>query len=141
MKKIIATLALALAVSAASCAHTPGGSKEQLLSLNEGQSAGLSGGGRLTFVNVVNESRCPTGVQCVWAGTATVRFRLAKAAGDTPFDVLAVLPGGVGKDDVANQLPVDTLGVSLTLAELTPYPVAGKDPGKRRALVRVRPLD
>jgi hypothetical protein len=48
-----------------------------------------------------------------------------------------VLPGGTGKDDVGNQLPVDTLGVSVTLAEVTPYPVAGKEAGRHRALVRV----
>jgi hypothetical protein len=45
----------------------------------------------------------------------------------------------VSKDDIANLLPVDTLGVRLTLAELLPYPEAGKEPGKRRAVLKVLP--
>jgi hypothetical protein len=128
---------ICLVVLASSCAHVAGGGKAQTFSLDEGQSASLSNGGRITFANVVNESRCPTGVQCVWAGTVTARFRLVPSSGASAVDVLAVLPGGIGKDDVGNQLPVDTLGVRLTLAEVTPYPIAGKEPGRRRALVRV----
>ena len=120
MKRI--TLVLGLALVAASCAHAPGGGKAQTLSLNEGQSAGLSSGGRITFTNVVNESRCPTGVQCIWAGTATARFRVMPESGSQP---------------------VDTLGVSVTLAELTPYPVAGRDNKsvRHRALVKVRSIE
>jgi hypothetical protein len=133
-------LSLLLVLVLAGCAHAPQGGKTQTLSLEEGQTGTLSNGGKITFANVVNESRCPTGVQCVWAGTATVRLHLVPEAGGPSADVLAVLPGGVGKDDVANQLPVDTLGVSVTLAELLPYPVANKEPGRHRALVRVRSL-
>ena len=43
------------------------------------------------------------------------------------------------RDDIANLLPVDTLGVRLTLVELLPYPEAGKEPGKRRAVLKVLP--
>jgi hypothetical protein len=132
--------ALALVATLASCAHVKGGSPEQTFSLNEGQRVGLNNGGSITFANVVNESRCPTGVQCVWAGTVTARFRLVSHSGGEAVDVLAVLPGGVSKDDAAGLLPVDTLGVTITLLELTPYPVAGQDPKSvtHRALVRVR---
>ena len=70
----------------------------------------------------------------------TIAALTRPASGEPAADILAVLPGGVGKDDVANLLPVDTLGVSLTLAELVPYPVANKEPGRRRALVRIKPL-
>ena len=75
----------------------------------------------------------------MWAGTATARFQLIPSAGSSEVDVLAVLPGGVSKDDIANLLPVDTLGVRLTLVELLPYPEAGKEPGKRRAVLKVLP--
>ena len=138
MKVLLATLLLAAVTG---CAHAPAGGKAQTFSLDEGQSGTLSNGGKITFANVVNESRCPTGVQCVWAGTATVRFRLVPRSGESAVDILAVLPGGIGKDDIANLLPVDTLGVSVTLASLEPYPVSGKEPGRRRALVRVSPTD
>ena len=134
-------LSLLLVIALAGCAHAPSGGKTQTFSLDEGQTGHLSNGGKITFTNVVNESRCPTGVQCVWAGTATVRFHLVPSSGGEAAEVLAVLPGGIGKDDVANLLPVDTLGVSVTLAELLPYPVANVKPTRHRALVRVRPVE
>lgn len=34
---------------------------------------------RITFEGVSEDSRCPTGVQCVWAGDATAMFTLEKA--------------------------------------------------------------
>jgi len=133
------TVAVAVLVAGtlASCAHAPKGAADQTLSLLEGQSAGLTRGGRLQFANVVNDSRCPKNVTCIWAGTATVLLKLIPEDGDT-VNVLAVLPGGVAKDDVANQIAIDTLGTSLTLTELEPYPVAGTSGGERkRALIRV----
>jgi hypothetical protein len=132
-------VAVLVAGTLASCAHAPKGAADQTLSLLEGQSAELTRGGRVQFANVVNDSRCPKNVTCVWAGTATVLLKLIPEAGDT-VNVLAVLPGGVAKDDVANQIAIDTLGTSLTLVELEPYPVAGASGGERkRALVRVGP--
>ena len=142
MTRPFPVLALLFVVSLTACSKAPApGSapEEKLLSLSEGQSASIAHGGRVTFANVVNESRCAKGVTCVWAGTATVRFKLVPSAGSSEIDVLTVLPGGIAKDDIANLLPVDTLGVRLTLTELTPYPEAGKDPGKRHALLKVLP--
>lgn len=43
-----------------------------LLALN--QSKSLPRGPVLRFVSVEEDSRCPTGVQCVWAGNARVRI-------------------------------------------------------------------
>ena len=132
---------IALALALASCAHAPKQrGSSQLFALNEGQTARLSNGGRLIFTNVVNESRCPRGTNCVWAGTATARFRLLPDPESSDgVDVLAVLPGGVGRSDAAGQLPVEARGVTITLLELTPYPISGglTAEGRRRALVRV----
>ena len=33
---------------------------------------------RITFEGVTNDSRCPTGVQCMWAGDAAAAFTLEK---------------------------------------------------------------
>ena len=33
---------------------------------------------QITFEGVSEDSRCPTGVQCMWAGDATATFRLEK---------------------------------------------------------------
>jgi len=140
MKRLIPVIAVLVSLTSCSQAPAPGSApEEKTLSLAEGQSASIANGGRVTFANVVNESRCAKGVTCVWAGTATARFQLIPSAGSSEVDVLAVLPGGVSKDDIANLLPVDTLGVRLTLVELLPYPEAGKEPGKRRAVLKVLP--
>ncbi len=140
---VAGVLALALALATASCAHAPGAGRGQIFALDQGQAGRLASGGRIVFANVVNDSRCPRGVTCVWAGTATARFQLVPdpSRRDT-VSVLAVLSGGAGRDDAAAQLPVDTLGSRITLLELTPYPVAGGERnGERpRAVVRVAPI-
>ena len=33
---------------------------------------------RITFLEVVNDSRCPENATCVWAGNATVKFAVSK---------------------------------------------------------------
>src|SRR6188472_4161830 len=41
--------------------------------LAPGDSAGIHGESRqLTFVKLTGDSRCPTNVQCVWAGSAVI---------------------------------------------------------------------
>src|SRR5262245_18782261 len=40
---------------------------------------GVIDGFRITFDGVSEDSRCPTGVQCVWAGDAAATFTLEKA--------------------------------------------------------------
>ncbi|MEP7027819.1 MAG: hypothetical protein ABI960_04415 [Candidatus Eisenbacteria bacterium] len=133
---------LLLALSAAACAHAPGGGRDQVLALDRGQAGLLDGGGRIVFANVVNDSRCPRGATCIWAGTATAHLQLVldPQSGDT-VSVLAVLPGGVLRQDVGAQLPVDTLGMRITLLELLPYPEAGAERAvvRPRAIVRVSP--
>ena len=130
----------ALALLTASCAHAPAGGKGQVLALDRGQVGRLDNGGRLVFANVVNDSRCPKGAQCVWAGTATVHLQLVPdpAVPDT-VNLLAVLDGGEPRAEAGAQLPVDTLGVRITLLDLAPYPVVGRRPAgaRPRATIRV----
>jgi len=136
----LALVFLALGFALASCAHAPAGGKGQVLALDRGQVGRLDGGGRLVFANVVNDSRCPKGAQCVWAGTATVHLQLVPdpAVPDT-VNLLAVLDGGEPHAEAAAQLPVDTLGVSITLLELAPYPTVGRGTSgvRPRATIRV----
>jgi hypothetical protein len=135
-------LAAALGIGLASCAHTPHGGKAQTFALDAGQAGRLNSGGRIVFANLVNDSRCPRGAQCAWAGTVTARFTLVPDPGQPEStSVLAVLPGGVSRAEAVGALPVDTLGVRITLLELTPYPeVGGAHAGARpRAIVRVEP--
>lgn len=67
----------------------------------------------LRFIAVADDSRCPTQVQCVWAGDALVLIESARAAGDARLDTLHTNldPRAV------------VLGrVELRLVRLDPYP-------------------
>lgn len=72
-------LPLVLAAAIAGCAShgatgplTPG----QAVALTAGREVALPAGGRLRFVGVTDDSRCPVGVQCIHAGSATAAFEL-----------------------------------------------------------------
>ncbi len=45
------------------------------LSLDIGARATLPDGSQLTYVALINDSRCPPDVQCVWAGDAEIELR------------------------------------------------------------------
>ena len=49
------------------------------LVLGLGQQVGLSDGSRLTYIRLINDSRCPLDVQCVWAGDAEIALRFQPA--------------------------------------------------------------
>jgi hypothetical protein len=123
--------AFALAVALASCSHapSPGSPLHQTVGLSVGQRYRLDDGSTLRFLNVVNDSRCPVGVTCVWAGTATVSVQFSAPDAREAADLLLVLPGGAGPDDVDAHLPVDTLGYRITLVRLEPAPTANAPSG------------
>ena len=57
--------------------------------INDGQDFSMVPGGQvnlqdhstLRYVRIVNDSRCPPGVQCIWAGDAEVAFTWVPASG------------------------------------------------------------
>lgn len=51
------------------------------LVLGVGEAATLADGSRLTYLRLVNDSRCPPGVQCIWAGDAEIALRWQPARG------------------------------------------------------------
>jgi hypothetical protein len=155
-----------LALAGCSSAPPPGGGDfTQVLSLRARQATNLRDGSRLVFRNVVNDSRCARGAECVWAGTATARFGIVASpeaggadgspagAADT-LDVLAVIAGGASRPEEAALLPVEQGRWQVTLLELLPYPEAAPGSGlttgkagsagtadlSTRALVRIRHL-
>jgi hypothetical protein len=64
----------------------------------------------------VNDSRCPSDVECVWAGVAIARFTLIKNGVSHPF-TLTTLP-------VFHQYSSDTTvaGYNFHLVNILPYP-------------------
>lgn len=66
----------------------------------------------VTFADVSEDSRCPEGVTCVWAGRAVVQVEV----GDGEAPTIALEIGGESRD---------ARGLRLTAEALDPYPRAG----------------
>jgi hypothetical protein len=90
----------------------------QEFTLPVGQTASLEGESlSIRFVEVISDSRCPEGVECVWAGEAQCRLRLTVAG--SPAEMIVVQPGGdVGAKEYFIQYKIDFL--------LEPYPQEGQ---------------
>lgn len=101
--------------------------------LTRGQSAEV-GGQTVRFDAVLEDSRCPQGTTCVWAGRARVTLSVADAG------VVALeLPGFVTAESEQGHQPVEAHGYRFTLLALDPYPsTEGADSGREaRATLRV----
>ncbi len=88
-----------------------------------------SGALTLTFDKVAEDSRCPTGVQCVWAGNGTV--------------MLTVAPSGASKYSVQLNTTLDphaaTAGpYQIGLVGLKPYPKQGSTIPPKSYIVTLR---
>lgn len=68
----------------------------------------------VTFVGVSDDSRCPAGARCVWAGDATVTLRLQPAGGEARPLVL--------HSARAEQRTGEAAGLRITLERLEPSP-------------------
>lgn len=55
--------------------------------LGFGDETTIAAGTQLRFLRVVNDSRCPKGAQCVWAGEVTVEFEVTSASGKSRFEL------------------------------------------------------
>ncbi|WP_159017671.1 hypothetical protein [Cognatiluteimonas profundi] len=53
----------------------------QSFAMHPGESVTLADNSALRYLRVVNDSRCPPGVQCIWAGDAEVAFEWKPAGG------------------------------------------------------------
>jgi hypothetical protein len=73
---------------------------------------------RVGFEGVASDSRCPKGVQCMWAGDAVVRVWLQQGSGARQPRELHTAPG----PGQATGVP----GAEVVLVGLAPYPVAGR---------------
>jgi len=86
----------------------PNAKLDEPFQLKVGQTASFADGFKVSFVSVPNDSRCPIGVSCVWAGNATV-----------------ILKSGDGIDTLNTISPSPILRGQYTIKmdSLTPYPV------------------
>jgi hypothetical protein len=75
-------------VTLAACAAAP--QAASTFTLARGQSADIAPGLSLSF-DAVDDSRCPPGVRCVWAGRLSYRFSLRRAG--QPPETVTLSPG------------------------------------------------
>ncbi|MEO7673611.1 MAG: hypothetical protein ABIU09_05985 [Pyrinomonadaceae bacterium] len=70
---------------------------------------------KIKFLNVPEDSRCPTGVNCIWAGVAKIKLQLRKNGKRAEFELNT------------NQLDksITFEGNEINLTALTPYPKSG----------------
>jgi hypothetical protein len=102
-------------------------------SLPFGATAVVRGGPAITFERVVDDSRCPADVLCVWSGMVVVALRIEPAGGETQTVEMGAITDYEGI--VRSQQPQLGIGSSATLAAftvellaVTPYPAAAASP-------------
>jgi hypothetical protein len=125
---LLATFAV-MAVAAAPTAAKKGGGQarkkimpDKNFVLSVGQEAGTADGKlKIKFVAVAEDSRCPKGVNCIWAGNARVVLEVGKTGG-TPSKLELNTNPREGADTAG--------GASgqylIKLVEVAPYPVANQ---------------
>ena len=57
----------------------------QTLTLRLGDQTQLPDGSHLSYTRLVNDSRCPPGVQCIWAGSAEIELRYKPTGNGKPI--------------------------------------------------------
>jgi hypothetical protein len=92
---------------------------ETVVTLRIGESVTPSGSTTVvTFTAVSDDSRCPDGANCIWAGDATVTFRVQPAKGEAQVVALRFRGQDARSATVA--------GLRLTLERLDPAPKVGE---------------
>jgi hypothetical protein len=89
--------------------------------LRPGESiASGDGSTKVTFVRVTEDSRCPTGVQCVWAGQVMVLLEITLGTEVQQYTLVTVtaFEGNVNSIEVGDY--------TVTLTQVDPYPVYGQ---------------
>jgi hypothetical protein len=64
--------------------------------------------------SVLNDSRCPNGVQCIWQGNAEARFKFIKSGNSKVYFNLNTFPGFTNDTIIG--------GYKFTLKTINPYP-------------------
>ena len=114
-------LLLVFCLGWAASAHAAIAQAEQRFVLAPDESSALSDIGlTVTFVSVIEDSRCPVGVSCVWEGDAAVRIRI-DGAGVKPSIYTLHTHGSTTGEIVHGD-------VRIRLIALTPLPTADGPP-------------
>jgi hypothetical protein len=126
--KSLAMVAMSATTLLASSGQASAGAADHSPLLSVGESTHFDDSLKITFIGVKNDSRCPKGALCIWAGDAEVLLRV-RVEGQLPqivrvhtnlkpqiVVISAVAPGKVGVPK----------SYSIRIAGLTPQPKVGK---------------
>jgi hypothetical protein len=115
MKIAIFVMALTMLLGISGSADAQGATRA---TLRPGQTRSLYAGKlKIKFVEVIEDSRCPEGVTCVWAGNAKVKLVITGYRTGTKTVELNT-NGGLKGDQLE--------GYAINLDSVTPYPKADK---------------
>lgn len=89
---------------------------QQEVSLGVGETHTSPEGPRITFVRVAEDSRCPTGVTCIWEGDALVELEIRGEDGGAETVTLHANPQ-FAQEATAH-------GLRVRLERLVPHPTA-----------------
>ena len=99
---------IAMVVLLAGCASTPSPHTDGIARARFGETAYVDGP-RVTPLAIVEDSRCPHGVRCVWAGRLRITARIDLGSGSQTRELTLHKPEAVADG-------------TLELVEATPYP-------------------
>ena len=128
MKKVFSllgmfTVSLFLLPAGLACSSQVGAFPGQEFTLPVGETAVIKGEDlSLKFIEVTGDSRCPTGVVCVWAGEATCRLRVTYQGNQSEL-VLTQSGGSEGTQDLLKKYTISF--------KLEPYPESGQEIGEK----------
>lgn len=118
MKTMFLTLIAILGMAAIASASKP----ETIILKHGQQKKAARGEVTIKFVSVMEDSRCPEGVNCVWAGNARVQVKVTGRRGEAKIMVMNTTMGPKGDQ-------YD--GWAIYLTSLSPAPKSGKSISKR----------
>jgi hypothetical protein len=122
MRLILTTLLFIIFTSLAVSVEARPGKSNVSVQLHKEKS--IPGAGfKLKFVEMVEDSRCPTGTNCIWAGNAKVKIEVRGGRGGTKTFEL---------NSTTQPTVVNYAGYDIKLMSLTPKPAANVriDPDK-----------
>ncbi len=122
MKKSIAILAILgvafLLCSIFACQDNTASGREFTLSI--GQTVAISGEDlKITFLEVTSDSRCPSGVTCIWAGEVVCAVRIEEGTQTSIVDFI--------QSGNTNDYSQMTYGNHRYTFKVEPYPISGQE--------------
>ena len=88
---------------------------------------------KITFNAVIEDSRCPTNVQCIWAGRAKILVTITEKGKEAVQK--EVILGETKPGENADKTIVESNGTTIMVSELKPYPKDSNNEAKNYTLV------